>query len=230
MATPIDGDEPRPLRPARPWTRTAMHLSATRALSPQILAPERDFLATLHGRRSGAGEDPGADFVAALLWHVTQLRERRLDGRFGLWESRTCPSAGGLHPISLLIIPLTSAEKPGVYLPDTHAIGFLEVDPEPAMSLNRASVAALANSRSGTTIQLVADSAILSACYENWQSLLWRDAGAMIATLALTATALGLTAVPLGREGSDIVRAFGLSVPFTGVGAVHIGSRRSPTA
>jgi hypothetical protein len=224
MERHIDADEPRPLDLAGEWTRTPMAFAATCALPARIAAPDADFFTTLHGRRSAIGAAAEIDRIAALLWHATQLRERRLDGRFGLWESRTCPSAGGLHPISLLVIPLAVEGMPGIYLDGRHAIGVLEGDPADAISSNRTSVAALANSASGTTIQLVADTAILSACYENWTSLLWRDAGAMIATLSLIATALELTAVPLGREGTDIVRAFGLDAPFTGVGAVHIGA------
>ena len=78
--------------------------------------------------------------------------------------------------------------------------------------------------RIGTTLQIVADPALTSACYENAGSLVLRDAGALVMTVCLVAAALGVSAVPLGRAGTDVVRAAAIDAPLVGVGAVHLSA------
>lgn len=226
MMTLIDDEEPRPIIPPLAWRDPSLDFRAVHPMETGISAPTADFFGILHSRRSHLGKSVDDGRLASLLWHVTQLRERRLDGRFGKWESRTSASAGGLHPIALLIMPVSGAVEAGLYLPDVHALGIFACDLTPALVLNAASVRELSSSTGGTTIQLVADTSRIAACYTNWQSLLWRDAGALTTTICLTATAIGLTSLPLGRHGTDIVRASGLQAPFIGVGAIHIGDEK----
>lgn len=159
--------------------------------------------------------------LASLLRLGTMLRSRRLDGRFGEWESRAAPSAGGLHAIALLVLPMESGPT-GIYDDARHRL-LAPPDPARALVLNRASVAALCGARAGTTIQLLADGPRYAACYEDHCSLMWRDAGALVAILALVSTALDLNSVILGREGKDIAQAAGLE-RWTAVGAIHVGA------
>jgi hypothetical protein len=152
-----------------------------------------------------------------------QLRERQFDGRFGQWESRPTPSAGGTHAIQLLILPLDPGASARVYDNDRHALGTCKGDGPGALALNRSSISTITAATSGTTVQLFADPTRLAACYENHETLLWRDAGALLATICFAATAFGLTSVALGRQGTSIVRTFGLPEPIKGVGGVHLG-------
>jgi hypothetical protein len=213
--------EPRPRAPGERAVST-LELSGTVALPRTVEAPSVDFFDVLARRRSRTGAATPVEQLASLLWHAMQLRERRFDGRFGLWESRTSPSAGGIHGIRLLVLPLEANEPAGVYDDVSHALGLCGCDPAAAKVLNGKSVADLTGATTGTTVQLLADPTLLAGCYENHETLLWRDAGAMIAILCLIAEALDLAAVPLGRCGTDIVRAFGLGNPFVGTGAVHL--------
>jgi SagB-type dehydrogenase family enzyme len=222
MATHIDA-EPVPKAAPDAWAPVQLEVAAAIPLPSRILAPVTDFFAAVHSRRSGVGSDPDHEKLGSLLWHTTQLRERRFDRRFKVWESRTSPSAGGLHPISLLVLPMLRTSPAGIYSSEAHEVRSLAVDATPALNLNANSVRALCNASAGTTIQLIADSSKLASCYDNYHSLLWRDAGALIATLTFIATALELTSVPLGRHGTDIIRALGLSAPLVGAGAIHIG-------
>jgi hypothetical protein len=93
-----------------------------------------------------------------------------------------------------------------------------------ALDANRESVRNILGDVGGTTIQMAADQALLEGCYENSSSLMWRDAGALTATICLVATALGLVATAIGRTGEAIVRAAGMPGEFVGVGAVQVGS------
>ena len=218
--------EPLPRIPGdRP--ANAIELRDLKPLPAHIETPPVDFFDVLAGRRSRVGGSVPTGLLGSLLWHATQLRERGFDGRFGQWESRPTPSAGGIHSIRLLAIPLDADDVAGVYDDATHAIGRLNKDAAAAIALNRASVTELTAAVAGTTLQLFADPTRLAACYDNHSSLLWRDAGAVTATLCMTAEALGLNAVPLGRHGDEVAHAFGLPAYVVGLGAVHIGARSS---
>ena len=228
MAMHIDL-EPVPIVPPAAWSPPEVEYRRRIPLPRDIAAPDACLFDILHSRRSLSGGDVDDHSLGSLLWHATQLHERRTDGRFGLWESRPSPSAGGLHPIDLMILPLAVGRGAGMYLDADHEIGVLPSDPAAGLKANADSVKTSTSAVCGITIQFVADASRPAACYENWSSLVWRDAGALLATFGLVASALGLACLPLGRHGTDIIRLMGLDEPFIGVGAVHIGYRRAAT-
>lgn len=197
-------------------------------LPKEIDCPSARLLDVLARRRSRTGGTVSSNSLASLLWHTCQLRERRSDGRFGRWESRPCPSAGGIHAIRLLVLPLETMGDVGVYDDDVHALRLAAKAPDQAIALNAASVLNLTGAKLGVTLQFVADPSRLSDCYDNHETLLWRDAGAFSAMICLVAEALGMSSVTLGRHGTDIVRSFGIDAPLVGVGGVHLGCRDQP--
>ncbi len=67
----------------------------------------------------------------------------------------------------------------------------------------------LPNTR-GTALVLLGDLSTVGAVYENPTSLFWRDAGALLQTLALTATAYRLAFCPLGILGGEVASSIGL--------------------
>ena len=187
-----------------------------------IREPGTAFLDVLRDRRSAVGGPVGSDDLSSLLWHATALRERRADGRFGiLWESRPAPSAGGLHAIRIVVLPLDDAAQAGEYLPDHHALAPIDHN---GIEANRASVAEMIGATTGTTLQLACDLDLLAACYDNPETLMWRDAGALAATISFAATALGMTSVALGRTGGGVLTAAGVNPRLAAVGAVHLGA------
>jgi len=188
----------------------------------QVEAPERDFLSVLTARRSRTGTALSDEKLAPLLRHATQLRSRQGDGRFGPWESRTAPAAGGLHAIRILALPTEASGSFGLYDERVHGLR-APADLATVRELNRQSVLDLTGAQTGTTLQLVADGPLYASCYENWETLMWRDAGALCAVLAFVATALSLNSVVLGRHGDDIISASELPSVQIAVGAVHVG-------
>lgn len=190
----------------------------------QVRAPAHDFLSTLHARRSRIGGSVEEEDLASLLRHSTLLRQRRFDGRFGAWESRSAPAAGGLHALHLLCLPFDKHDACGLYDAEAHGLRAPN-SLEDARALNKQSVAKIADAEKGTTLQIVADRHRYEGCYDHCDSLIWRDAGALTAVVSLVATLLGLVSVPLGRHGNDIVLATQLGVGFVGVGGIHVCSK-----
>jgi hypothetical protein len=219
--------EPRPKPPPNAWTPLALPASTPVPLPRRIRSSDQGFFEVLGSRHSRAGLAVSLDDLSSLLWHSTLLRSRRPSGRFDVpWESRAAPSAGGLHGISILVLPLEQDAFGGCYDPEGH---FLHKYDGPGLALNRKSIADILGIATGTTLQLAADTSKYDACYEAAESLMWRDAGALATIICLVATALGINSTPIGRTGEDVVRSLGLPAPFTGAGAVHIGSRAAPT-
>jgi hypothetical protein len=75
----------------------------------------------------------------------------------------------------------------------------------------------------GTAVVLLGDLERVAAVYENPCSLLWRDAGALLQTLFLSATAFRLAFCPIGLMGHELIEALGLEDRLVGVGAAMIG-------
>jgi len=217
-------DEPHPIPGAQGVRAALPDWPIVTDWATSFETPTRDFMAVLATRRSSTGAAVGDDELAALLRHSTMLRHRGSDGRFGRWESRPTPSAGGMHAIRILCLPWQPTGTGGIYDADRHVL----FDPPSlgeALRLNRSNVGELTAATDGTTLQLVADIGHYDSCYRNSSSLMWRDSGALCATIGLVAAALSLTAVVLGRIGTDIVEAAGLMHPHVGAGAIHIGVR-----
>jgi hypothetical protein len=188
-------------------------------LPRDVRTPEAAFFDVLGTRQSGIGGPLDIQDLSALLWHSTALRSRT-PGRFGVAaESRNSPSGGGLHPIRLLVLPLDDGVS-GHYDDEKHGLGPIAAS---ALAVNRESIVTILGHDQGTTIQFAADRTLLDACYDNAGSILWRDAGALVATMCLVSTALGIAACPVGRVGDDVVKAAGIMEGFVGAGAVHLG-------
>lgn len=218
-------NEPRPKAEGNAGGRRELEWPTVVTWDDFIPASPVDFHEVLASRRSSTGGRTTEADLAAILKRSTELRHRGADGRFGEWESRSSPASGGLHALSLLCLSVDQDGVSGFYDVDRHSLLAAD-DLAVARKLNFRSVSEIAGTSSGTTVQLVADVARYQACYDGWQSLALRDAGALAMTICLSATVLRVRSVVLGRLGHEIVAAAGLDNSYVGVGAVHLGGRQ----
>lgn len=215
-------DEPRPRDGATATMISSLAGRPLHALPAPRPLPDICFSDVLAARRSAVSGPLSDQELGDLLFHVMRWR-RGGTGRFGQpWEGRASPSAGGLHVISLLCIPVQGQTPIGIYETRHHGLRLVEAA-DNLSGENAANVELLASARSGTTLQFMADAGRLAACYENSATLLWRDSGALAATICLVAACLGLTAVVLGRTGASLPAPEGLD-GMLAVGAVHLGA------
>lgn len=223
MALRIDA-EPRPLVGAQLGAPAWPDADTIYRLDPPKAFPQRDLLDILRSRRSRSGGQAHIDLIGTILHYSTELREKRKDGRFGYWESRTSPSAGGIHGVRICLIPITSTKPLGLYLPDEHALASVN---EPAL-VRKEAVRLLDDlqlSHAGYLLQLVANVRSYAERYENSETLLLRDAGALCMTITLVAKAVGASSRVLGHLDRGIVSAMSLGPDYAGVGGVHITAR-----
>ena len=181
----------------------------------------RDFTDVLDSRRSRSGGDLPIDVLGSILNQLTRRRERRLDGRFGAWESRTVPSAGGIHGIRLVVLPIIGDKHIGLHTPEAQGLIGLQRGAEARKHASRFLVE-LNLPRTGWFLQLLADVDAYASRYDNPKSLIMRDAGALCCTVCFVAEALGAWSRMLGHLDEGIVEALDLGARYVGAGGIHL--------
>lgn len=144
------------------------------------------------------------DKLGEFLWLACRSRSSRASP-FGFeQESRSHPSAGAMHPIHVLLA--RDAQDWQRYEPVEHALVQL-TGTRTAAATAREESAALLPVDQGVLIALAAEPGKTAAKYENPESLVWRDAGAVLGYMSVAAEALGLSFCPLGILGERFVGA-----------------------
>jgi hypothetical protein len=218
-------EEPRPREPTGDWSPFEPVVVAVHEFARPVAKATISFNEVLEARRSRIGGPVTWSQVADLLWFAAGARGYGSVGRSGLpihWSPT--PSAGGLGCVHVVCLA-EEASPPRLYDPFGHRLLEIRADGKAVSRANRQAVAALVGTAGGCTLRLVVDWGKLSAAYDNAESLMFRNAGALMATLGLCATWLGMTACPLGLVGEDLVSALGFPADrFRAAGAVQIGN------
>lgn len=116
-------------------------------------------------------------------------------------------SGGGLHGIHLVIAPHAMHARLFRYDRAADQLEALNVArPERIINLFGQACACLPEAN-GTIVGLIADHAKYIAAYEEGESLIWRDSGALLQVIAMSAFAFGFACCPLGLHGVEIVES-----------------------
>jgi len=229
---------PVPRTIGRPYEEFVYRLAGKWYYLPEPHIVEAPFFETLLARRTRRTFGPvDEEHLSALLWFTAKTLATRSGAVpqpyradvHSHWEHRATPSAGGRHPIDVVVMcpSVAGVGVLSVYDPISHALGPLE--PADALSLTNLSEAMrnVMPPEDGAILWHVAQPQRTFSRYEAGESLVWRDAGCLVATTALVAEALGLACCPLGITGGpELVRALGGAGRLAGVGGCIIGTRR----
>lgn len=163
--------------------------------------------------------------LGILLWSVGKTRLQQREPSGFVWERRGTPSAGGRHPIMMLVIsPICDQATLQLYDPVAHALSRLSVD-SLVVEAFRKGLQDILPSGDGTLIWLAGDYERTGSKYHHPESLVWRDGGAVISTLHLVAEALGLNCCAYGVHGDDWIERVIGHPHIGGMGGCVIGSR-----
>jgi Nitroreductase family len=137
---------------------------------------------------------------------------------------RPSPSAGALHPLDVTLVDWRGAPRLMHYDSFLHQLDILG----PLKGLDHLRQLAhateeIVSGARGTAVVLLGDVARVGAAYDNPDTLFWRDAGALLQTLFLAATAFRLAFCPLGVLGQQVVQALGLEQQLIAAGVALIG-------
>ena len=129
-------------------------------------------------------------------------------------------SAGARHPILLVVFEETvDGLLAHVYDDERHGLVALpQVKTDAVVAPYRRAMNSC-RSEQGTLFLFVAEWGKTASRYTQHESLVWRDAGALLQQFSLAASALRLNCVPMGYTGDALARAlFGDDERFCGVG------------
>jgi hypothetical protein len=123
---------------------------------------------------------------------------------------RLCVSSGALHPIDCVLFDPRGSLHVMRYDPCGHCVQLLVVKDRGALKRLDANCREILPEARGMVMALVGDLSRVKSVYDNPWSLLWRDAGALLQTLALCAAAYRLAFCPLGALGAEMLGALDL--------------------
>ncbi len=139
-------------------------------------------------------------------------------------------SAGALHPVEVMVVAGPELTEPIVYLDSHDAFGTMTFRSQRQAQANVHKVMEMVPEAHGHTLLFVANQRHIAQAYENPESLIWRDAGAVMQTFAFVASARGLSFVPLGITGRSVLQ--NLPAPhadYVAAGMAIIGRAAAPT-
>lgn len=220
MDSPADFPEPRPKQ--RPDSRFDSWISTI----PLILmpCPELPDLVNIFDvverrvSRRSFGVLP-VEKLSCLLWYTAKTVTVRKRSPEPDWERRRLPSAGGCHAVHLLVVP--SVGDVGIY--DARAHGLRVLAATRAVMDGNGVLPEEFSKEKGTLIFAFGDPSRIEGYYEDWASLMWRDAGVLIGGLALIAEALECSFCPIGILATNLVRSVTGNERVIGLGACMVG-------
>lgn len=188
---------------------------------------EANFFEVVESRASRRRfEGLAQDKLSAVLWYSAKRRDARLQNGLPVWQHAPTPSAGGCHPIDIFITRVGVENKYlWFYDPVEHVLrSIVGVDSHRLDQLSVARKQVLDAGIGAAIIWFAAQPERTHSRYINGDSLIWRDSGALLATIGLVARALDINCCALGITGqpyiSDALQAQGRVV---GVGGCIIG-------
>lgn len=178
---------------------------------------------TVFGRRTVyGGTSLNRMNLAAVLWRTVYCQQKRLSTSGNEIKLRPVISAGARHAIDVLVIEKMGQLRMHLYNDDKHSLSALDVPSSAIMALWRKASNA-AQGTASTLFWFVAQPNKTISKYECPDTLIWRDAGALLQQFALVAQALGLACVPLGPTGNpEIDHIFKSDGSLLGVGGCFV--------
>jgi SagB-type dehydrogenase family enzyme len=220
----IDLKNPRPRQNPRSRKRVNFDVDLAIPLERPKLKSVNVF-DVLVNRHSGANLSPiSMELLTAFLWFSCRTHKIVLTKEGRVWQHRPSPSAGGIHPIDLILFNVPKFEKELFFYDATgHVLKRLRLPSMQRIMRLREKALEVKNEPKSILIWFVAQPQLIDAYYQNPESLLWRDAGALLGTCYLVATALRLRCCALGITGDPFISK-AIHPDLRGAGGLFLGA------
>ena len=195
--------------------------------TPSECKTEPGFFAVLQARITRREFGPIDDLALwTWLWNSVGVSSSSPIHSVERWQHRRYPSSGGVHEIDVLTVDRIGGRL-FRYDPIAHATEQIACEDGAASSSLTQEAENILPLHDGRLVWMVADVDLIAAKYEHPESLIWRDAGVVAATMCFVGEAMNLACCPLGMTGEPHVsKMLGSSGRIIGVGGLAIGSRR----
>lgn len=155
--------------------------------------------------------------LSNLLWYTAKVKQTFVQDNGYILTHRGAPSAGARHPIDILIY---NKENLHYYNPFDHSLNQIATPEITSFIQHIEQIVSIGN---GTIFWFVAHYQRTAAKYEHPESLIWRDSGALLNSIQLTCTAMGLNSCPVGSLGEPYISAIFNQPGIFGAGGLLIG-------
>ncbi len=218
--------EPVPRETELPFEPYRFATTARRSLPIPEGVTSAAALEVLHRRRSRRTFGPLSDEqLSSLLWFAAKTLATAREPSGFPWQHRPAPSGGGRHPVHILVMaPEVDPSAVCLYEPEGHALLTLEISSESSPRQFLHTLQSVMPPQQGTVLWFAADQLRTATRYEHGESLVWRDAGALLATIGMAAEALNLHCCGYGITGDDWISRLLPPSRFVGVGGCVFGS------
>ena len=158
-----------------------------------------------------------------LLWFAAKVSQVHFQPNGYTLTHRPSASAGARHPIDLLVVKPSQPNLLNYYNPFEHTLNTLKLDETMAGNfishVNENIVIGDA-----TLIWFVAHPERTAAKYDNSQSLIWRDAGALLHCIQSTCAAMGLGSCPVGTLAEPYISQLFKNAAILSAGGIIVGN------
>lgn len=181
-------------------------ISETVRLAIPTVFPSTNFIDVIQERKSCRDfKGLSIDQLSNLLWLSCKVKDIAIDSTGYILTHRPSASAGGRHPIDVLVLsPILGNSTVYYYNPFEHTLNKLylvDTDVAELQSHVNESIAL----GGATILWLLTHPARTTAKYNNAVSLIWRDAGALIHSIQLACTFLNTNSCALGSLGEPYI-------------------------
>jgi len=174
-------------------------------LCREFLVRKFDFLDVYLSRRSTTHLS-GMSFLklSEVLYYSCKTQYIKEDESGFLLSKRASPSAGARHPIDILVSPspVSGARTLLYYNPTDHSLNELNIQKE-ILQAFFSEVNENVCMNDASLIWFSIQPGKTSSKYDNSESLIWRDTGALLYCIQIACTYLGLSSCPLGTLAAN---------------------------
>lgn len=158
--------------------------------------------------------------LAQLLWYSAKVISTHSQANGYILSHRPSPSAGARHPIDIIVSMPSKERKLEYYNPFDHSLTVVTTD-QILVDNFVDHINQCMEIQEGTIIWFLAHQVRTGAKYDNPESLVWRDAGALIYCMQIVCAALNLSSCAIGTLadphikilfGEEVISAGGIII------------------
>lgn len=173
------------------------------SLNRDFKVESKDFLETIFSRKSSREfSNFSLCDLEKLLFYSCKIKSIEFDENNFLLTNRVTPSAGGRHPIDVLVSLPQKERILSYYNPIDHTLGELKIEKK-KLDVFFSDINKNLAIKDACIIWFSIQVNKTSSKYDNAESLYWKDSGVLLFAIQLFATFLGYKSCPLGTLASN---------------------------
>lgn len=199
-------NNPAPRKDTKNTPQFLYPISEIIRLAIPTVFPSTSFIDVIKERKSSREfKELSIDQLSDLLWLACKVKDIAIDPAGYILTHRPSASAGGRHPIDVLVLsPILGISTIHYYNPFEHTLNKLDFDQKSVTQLHSHVNESIVLG-SATMLWLLAHPQRTTAKYSNALSLIWRDAGTLIHSIQLACTFIDVNSCPIGTLGEPYI-------------------------